>query len=345
MILLTGGTGLLGSHLLYYLLDENQTIRATHRSGSDMRQLRFIFKQLSAESNSKESWEQRLSRIEWVEAELLDIIALEDALQGIDTVYHAAGMVDFSRKNARHTIKNNVESTANIVNLCVEHNIRKLAYVSSVASIARKHNVIVNEDAKIETMKFASAYSESKYRAEMEVYRGIAEGLDAVLINPAVILGYGDYNKSSLTIVKQIAKGMPVYPCGSNAYVDARDVAKALIELAKKPESSGKRYIAIGANLSYKELFTGLATCLGKKSPYIEAGPVLCNAAWMGTGLLALLTGSRASITRDLARTAIHKFGYNSVRLQQEIGFTFTPIQKTIEDSCKGYKAWIQENP
>jgi nucleoside-diphosphate-sugar epimerase len=177
----------------------------------------------------------------------------------------------------------------------------------------------------------------------MEVWRGIAEGLDAVMINPGVILGYGDYGKGSLSIVRKVAAGMPVYPRGSNAYVDARDVAKALIQLSGKPDHAGQRFIAISENLSYRDLFTGLAVCLGKRPPFIKAGLLLCSAAWLGSSLFARLRGTEAYVTRDLVRTAVNSFGYDSSRLKEALGFAFTPIQKTIQDSCRGYQEWENE--
>jgi nucleoside-diphosphate-sugar epimerase len=133
---------------------------------------------------------------------------------------------------------------------------------------------------------------------------------------------------------------MPVYPQGANAYVDVRDVAQGLIRLAKEPSCSGKRFIAIGANLTYKELFTSLAFRLRVKPPHIKAGPVLSNLAWLGTGLVAALTGTEPFITRDLVRTSLNTFGYDSARLREAIGYTFIPIQKTIEDAAQGYREW-----
>ena len=248
MILVTGGTGFIGSYILYYLLQENKTVRAIHRKNADFSHIKFVFEALLTIDAYKEPWKNTFDRIEWIEADILDTDTLADAFEGVEMVYHAAASVTFNRKKREHTLRNNIEGTANVVNMCLEKGVKKLAYVSSVAAVARKSNETVDENAKIENEKFTSAYSESKFKAEMEVWRGIAEGLDAVMINPGIVLGWGNFRIGSPALFHKAAKGLAFYPTGVNGYVDVRDVAQALILLSQKPETYKHRYIAVAQN-------------------------------------------------------------------------------------------------
>ncbi|RYD74020.1 MAG: NAD-dependent epimerase/dehydratase family protein [Sphingobacteriales bacterium] len=344
MITVTGGTGFIGSYILYYLLQENRTVRAIHRKNANFNHIKFVFKALQEIDAYSEPWENTFNRIEWVEADILDTNALEEAFEGSEIVYHAAAIVSFNRKKRDETLRNNIEGTANMVNICLEKGIKKLAYVSSVAAVARKSGEKVDENAKIEDMKFSSAYSESKFKAEMEVWRGIAEGLDAVMINPGIVLGWGNFFNGSPALFNKAAKGLSFYPTGINGYVDVRDVAKALIQLANKPETYKNRYIAVAENVSYKDLFTQISNCLGVNPPKYEAGKNMSKMAWLASEFLSLFTRKEVYITRDVAHIACQKYEYSSAKLVSTLDYKFIPFEKTIADTCKAYKIWAKEN-
>ncbi|MGZ5304922.1 MAG: NAD-dependent epimerase/dehydratase family protein [Bacteroidia bacterium] len=340
MITVTGGTGFIGSYILYYLLQDHKTVRAIHRKNAHFEYIKFVFRVLQEIDAYKEPWENTFKRIEWVEADILDTQSLEEAFEGSEIVYHAAASVSFNRKKREHTLQNNIEGTANVVNICLEKGVKKLAYVSSVAAIARKNNETVDENAKIEDMKFGSPYSESKYKAEMEVWRGIAEGLDAVIINPGIVLGWGNFEMGSPALFHKVAQGLSFYPTGVNGYVDVRDVARALILLSNSPETYNNRYIAVSENTSYQNLFTQIANCLGVKPPKYEAGINMSMMAWIAYELQALFTGKEVYVTRDVAHTANQNYKYSSRKLINTLNYTFIPFEKTITDTCKAYKMW-----
>jgi nucleoside-diphosphate-sugar epimerase len=339
MVLLTGGTGFAGSFILYYLLQEHKTVRATRRAGSSLTHLHFVFERLAMLSEGG-SAEDALSRIEWVEADILDVSSMQEAVEGMEEVYHAAAIVSFNRKERDKLLHNNIEGTANVVNACLEAGVKKLAYVSSVAALARQSNAETDENAFIEGRSFSNAYSESKYRAEMEVWRGIAEGLPAVIINPVVILGWGNFRNTSLEIIRTIDKGLSIYPGGSNSFVDARDVAKGLIALMKNEAAVNKRFIASAGNMIYKMLFDRIGAELGVKPPTIRAGKQISWLAGLASEGFSMLSGTKPFITREIAETSSNDYHYSNRKMTEMLDYHFRPLEDTIKDCCAAYKEW-----
>jgi dihydroflavonol-4-reductase len=334
MILVTGGTGFIGSYFR-----EHDTIRALKRTESGTQDTRFIFRHLADQDSqpNNETWEQAYNRIEWVEGDILETESLLEAMNGIDTVYHAAGMVSFSRKKQNKVIRTNVEGTANVVNACIETGVRKLAYLSSVAALARKAGETVNENAKPEELKFTNAYSESKYRAEMEAWRGMGEGLEVVIVNPGIVLGWGDFTDGSPEMFNTVYKGLKFYPTGSNAFVDARDVAQILILLVNNEKANNNRFILAGENMQYKALFDLMAAHFKVPAPGIKVSSSLVKGVWLLAEIQALLTGSDPFITRDMAVTSGQDYGYDSSKVLKLLGYDFMDIEKTVSDTCGVY--------
>lgn len=340
MILLTGGTGFIGSYILYYLLREGYGVRAIRRETSSISQTRFIFSELLRREGRHETPEALLAGVEWVEASLLDLHAMQYALEGVREVIHAAAVVSFNRKERRETIRINAQGTALLVNLLVEKGIEKFGYVSSVAAIGRKSGNTADETMWPDIHHFAHAYAESKYRAEMEVWRGWGEGLPVVVINPALVLGWGDFSKGSIKMFNTIAKGLPFYPPGGNGFVDARDVAKTLLKLMKRPEAVGQRYIAVSENWSYHNLFAAIAKGVGAKPPSIATNKFLSYSAWVAGELKAMLTGGEAFVTRSMVETALNSYYYNGDKLKSLLRHEFIPLEQTIRESAEAYKTW-----
>ena len=226
MIFVTGGTGLLGSHLLISLTRRTNSIRAIYRSEKKIEQLKCVFK-----FYYPENWQSYFKKIEWLKGDILDVPFLQESMKNFSQVYHCAALVSFHKRDFNLCMKINREGTANVVNVCLENRIDKLCYVSSTAAIGGDDFIENNENRKWKTTPSTSGYSISKYSAEKEVWRGIEEGLDAVIVNPCVILGAGNWNDSSLTIFRTMRKGVKFYPPGSNAQVDARDVAEIMCRL------------------------------------------------------------------------------------------------------------------
>ncbi len=324
MILITGGTGLVGAHLLFDLLKKGEQVRAIKRSHSSLKQLEKIFSFYSA------SPQNLLSKIEWIEAELLDYFSLEEALKGVSKVYHCAAMVSFKKQDKQKMLTANIEGTKNLVNACLHHNIEKLVHVSSIAALGRaEQGESTNEKTPWKDGDKDSPYSISKYQSEMEVWRGIAEGLNAVIVNPSVILGPGDWSKGSPSFFKMMAKGMKYYSHGMNGYVYVRDVTRAMIELMES-DICNERFVLNGEDLTYLEFFNMMAKTLNKPFPSAEAKPWMMNLAWRGAYLKGILTGKTPELTKSTARSFMSSYSYSSRKIVDTLDFEFTALQKAI---------------
>lgn len=330
MIFVTGGTGLLGSHLLVELTKNNSCIRAIYRSEKKKNQLKQLFK-----FYLKESWEVNFDKIDWFKGDILDIPFLQEVMTGCTHVYHCAALVSFNRKDFNLCMKINREGTANIVNVCLEKNIEKLCYVSSTAAIGGEDHKIVTEDYKWKLTPTTSGYSVSKYSAEKEVWRGIEEGLNAVMVNPCVILGAGNWNDSSLTIFKTMRKGVRFYPPGSNAQVDARDVTDIMIRLMNS-DISNERYLCIGSNQSFKKLMSSIADELNVKKPTIPVRRFIVEVARRAAGFASFFTRSRPSITKETVNSLFGDLSYSSDKIEKELNFEFKSLETTINNAVKG---------
>ena len=332
MIFVTGGTGLVGSRLLAQLVaDESNEIVALKRKKSDLRWVNKVFFQHFSNPDLY------LKRIQWVDGDILDYFFLEELIPAGVEVYHAAAKVSFQKKEAALVMQTNVEGTHNLVNVCLKNKVRKLAYVSSIAALGRGEvNHATTENDFRTTSKGTSVYSASKYEAEMEVWRGIAEGLNAVIINPAVILGSGNWKKGSTELFNTVYKGLKFYTKGTNGYVSAEDVAKALI-LLMKSDISSERFILSQGNYSYQFLFDMIAKGLRVKVPNFYASPFLSEIAWRSLSFISFFTRKQPLITKETAHSANAFYNYSSEKFLQKTEFEFMPIEETIAAVCKEY--------
>lgn len=325
-ILVTGGTGFVGSYILRYLVDAGATVRAFKRSTSPMDLVDDIKDQ-----------------IEWVEGDILDVPFIEEAMDGIDYVYHAAAMISFNPKEAAQMLKVNGEGTANIVNAALYKGIKKLVHVSSIAALGRKeHQPNINEQAQWENSKENSNYAISKFKAECEVWRGMQEGLNIAIINPSVILGAGYWDQGSCKLFGKANKGMQYYPSGSTGFVDVRDVARAAIQLMDS-DIVGERYIVNGENLMYKEFFAMTAEALNKQAPSKQAPAWLVNILWRLEWGRSKLFRSAPLLTRETARTAMSTYYYHNNKIKKDMDFEFTPIARSIQETAQLFKESQQQ--
>jgi dihydroflavonol-4-reductase len=336
MDLITGGTGLVGSHLLFELTAQGKRVRAIRRRDSNLTSVNNLFRRYSGKGDAL------FAQIEWVEADILDNASLEDAMEGISQVYHAAALVSFDPKDRKEMLRVNVDGTANVVNACLEKKIRKLCHVSSIASLGRNATKgVVTEESHWKASPENSYYAISKYGAEREVWRGTEEGLDAVLVNPALIIGPGDWNKGSIAVFKLAAKGLKFYTSGRTGYVDARDVARAMI-LLMESTIKNERFILSAGNMDFREFFDALHQEFGKPNARIPVKPLLAEFGWRMESILARL-GSRApAITRETARAANYRYEFSSEKIERMTGFRFIPIRDSIRQICFYY---TQDNP
>ncbi len=329
MILVTGGTGLVGTHLLVDLLYKDKKIRAIRRH-TDQRLLRRIFSYHFADV------EEQLKKIEWVDADLTDVFALKEAfVGGIDEVYHCAAMVSFNPKDKQKMMDINVEGTANIVNLSLLNNVKKLCHVSSIAALGRndKPDSYTTEADLWINSRQNSNYAISKYGAEREVWRGIHEGLNAVIVNPSVIIGPGDWDKGSSQIFTTLCKGTSFYTNGVNGYVDVRDVVQAMVSLMES-EITNERFVVSAENLSYFDFFSKILLKFGKNPPSINASYPLLEAGWRFEKLKSMLTGKSPLITKETARTSRNKYYYSSEKLIKALDFSFIHIDNAVDYTC-----------
>ncbi|MBI3138148.1 MAG: SDR family NAD(P)-dependent oxidoreductase [Sphingobacteriales bacterium] len=325
-ILVTGGTGFLGSYIIQELVKKNYTVRAIRRG------------------NKTPFWipDDITCKVEWTEGDILDVVALQDAMEGVDTVIHAAAVVSFTRKERKRLYQVNVEGTANVVNMALETNVRRLVHISSVAALGRTAGGgEVDEEKKWEESKINTHYAKSKFKGELHVWRGISEGLDAVILNPATILGYGDWNQGSCAIFKQIHDGFKWYTSGINGFVDVEDVARATVLLMESGISE-ERFVVNGGNWSFKKLQDTMAAGFGKKAPYREATPFLLQLAWRMEKLKSLFTGKTPLLTRESARVAISRTRFENAKILKALpGFSFSPLEETIKKACENYLGTI----
>ncbi len=319
MILVTGASGFLGQHLLQVLAQQPIPVKGLYHS----RKPDITYPNLS-----------------WQACDLLDIFAVEEALQGITHVYHCAAIVSFDPDKSRQIVQENVAGTANLVNAALEAGIEKLVHVSSVASLGRSaaaNGSQIDEETYWEEHKNNSAYAESKYLAEMEVWRGMAEGLNAAIVNPGVILGEGDWSKGSARLVQIVYDEFPWFTEGVNSWVDVKDVAEAMVMLMNS-QVSDERYIISNGNYPYREVFSDIAVALNRKPPFKKASAWMTEIVWRAEVLKSRLANKEITISKESARTAQSKYYYNNNKfLQQFPSFRYRPLAETIQRIAKAF--------
>ena len=323
MILVTGGTGFLGSYIIKLLVEKGYRVRAIRRS------------------SKLPTWmdESVFKNVEWVEGDVLDVVALEEAMEGVEAVIHSAAVVSFLKKERKTMYQVNIDGTTNVVNVMLEKNINRLVYISSVAALGRTAGGgHVNEERKWEESKINTHYSITKHKAEMEVWRGISEGLNAVILNPSTILGFGDWTTGSCAIFKNIQKGISWFTPGINGFVDVEDVAKATMQILES-EITDQRFIVNGHTWPFKKLQETIAENFGKKKPTRAANPFLLGIAWRIEKIKSLLTGQKPLLTKESAKVACSQTWFENEKLLNALpGFTYRPLEETIKKACDQYK-------
>lgn len=316
MIFVTGASGLVGTHLIKSLLEKETTVTALYRS--------VVPNFEGAE------------KVKWVQGDILDIASLENAMEGITQVYHCAAIVSFAPSQAEAMLYANQEGTANVVNACIHKNIQKLVYVSSVAALGRiRENEPVNETANWTPETSNSVYGKSKYLAEMEVWRGMGEGLNVAIVNPVIILGAGDWNKGSSEIFKSAYNAFPWYTEGVSGFVDVMDVVDAM-QLLMQSNISGERFIISAENIQYKAIFTKIATTFNKPAPHKKVTPFLASIVWRLEAIKGMITGKAPLLTKETAATAQAVVHFdNSKFLKAFPEFKYRTIESTIERACE----------
>ena len=334
MILITGGTGLVGSHLLFRLVSSGKKLRAIYRSKSSFGGVKKVFSYYSSEAEANRLFDQ----IEWKKADVTDIPALEKALSEVEFVYHCAAVVSFDSSKDSLLRKVNIEGTANVVNLCVAHKIKKLCHVSSIATFDQKSGEKVISEASLwNKEKDHSMYAITKYGAEMEVWRGSQEGLDVVIINPGIIIGPGFWDSGSGKIFSQINSGLKYYFPKVTGFVGVADVVEILILLMDSAVKNEK-FIAVSENLSFREVFKITAEALNKPTPSKMLKPWMISAGWLLERFGSLFSGKERLLSRKSSETLFEETYYSSGKLQQRFGFEFQPVEEVIGETATFFK-------
>lgn len=330
MILVTGGTGLVGSHLLYHLLKENDTVKAIYRKSSDRDHVKHVFSYYSAEA--------LYEKIQWVVADITDITSLSKSFKNITHVYHCAALVSFDAADYKEMLKINIEGTANIVNLCIANHIEKLCFVSSVAAIGKSQSdseITENNEWNVEDNNYG--YAISKHGAEMEVWRCSQEGIPVVIVNPGVIIGPGFWHNGSGKLFSKVYAGLPFFTEGKTGFVGVADVVQAML-LLMKGEYMNERYILVSENISFKGILMAIAENLSKKPPAIKIGSLASGIFWRLEWLLSLF-GRKPLLTKQAARSSQNNYSYSNAKIKDKLGFEFTPMAEVIAQTSNYYQS------
>ena len=333
MIFVTGGTGLVGAHLLFELLKKGNKVKALKRKTSKLQQVHKTFSYYT--ENPDELFEQ----IEWVDGDILDYYSLEKLLVGVNEIYHCAAIVSFDSKERKKMISNNVEGTANLVNAAIENGIKKICHVSSIAALGKNaDDEPVTEETNWIPSKKNSGYSESKFFSEAEIWRGIEEGLDAVIVNPSIILGPANWNSGSAKIFKTVHDGMKFYTKGVTGFVDVHDVINPMIQLMDDANFEGcknQRYLLSAENLSYQNIFTQIAEQLDKPIPTIWATDLILAMVWRVAKFASWFTRKTPFITKEAARGSNEINNFDGSKISQQIAYRYLPISESIKKTCR----------
>lgn len=314
------------------LLLQNKPVTALKRSSSDISKVEKLFSYYTSESKTL------FQKIKWVEGELSDTVNLEEILKGVKTVYHCAGFISLDNKDEKKLFIINKEGTANMVNACLFGGVESFCHASSIATLQNADFTNeIDESIFWKSQPNQSAYSVSKYLAEQEVWRGMEEGLNAVIVNPGVILGPGFWDQGSSEIFTTCKNGIKFYPDGANGFISAQDVARCMINLTENKKFK-ERFILVENNYSFKEILDSIHQNFNKPLPNIKAGKFLLNLARFFSFLLPV--GSK--INRSTIEAVLSTTHYSNKKLVQNIDFKLTPIKDCISFTCK---AFLDQNP
>ncbi len=311
MIFVTGASGLVGSHLIQSLLSKGKKVRALYRQAVP------VF--------------PGSEQCDWVKGDILDPIGLNEALEGVDYVYHCAAIVSFAPGDAAKMLHSNVEGTANVVNACLTQKVKKLIFVSSVAALGRiRETEAIDESMHWTPETSNSVYGQSKYLAELEVWRAMEEGLPMAIVNPVIILGAGDWNNGSSGIFKSAYNEFPWYTGGMSGFVDVLDVVDAM-QLLMESDITGQRYVLSADNLAYRSLFNSIATAFNKRLPYKKVTPLLAGIVWRLEAIKGFFTGKAPLLTKETAATAQATVRFNNQKFLNAFpNFQYRKLEDTI---------------
>jgi nucleoside-diphosphate-sugar epimerase len=331
MILVTGGTGLVGAHLLYHLLKNDEKIRAIYRSEEKIKAVEKVFSYYTEDTSL-------IAKIAWFKADITDIPAMIPAFVGVEKVYHCAAFISFNPKDYKEMRKVNIHGTAIIVNLSIDAKIKKLCFVGSIAAVGDSLNGdLITEENEWNKELDNSGYSITKFGAEMEVWRASQEDVEVVIVNPGVILGSGFWIAGSGKLFSQVKNGFNYYTEGITGFVGVKDVVKAMV-LLMNSDVKNERFILVSENKTYKEVFFLIADAFGVKRPSKKIKSWQTNMFWRISSILAVFTKKTPLLSKYSAKSAHEVSKYSSEKIKEKINFQFEEIQTVVKDVCSNFK-------
>lgn len=324
MNLVTGGTGLVGAHLLLHLLQNGEKVRALFRTENSIQKTKNMFKLFNSSNLFNE--------IEWVSGNINDVPSLEKAFENVQYVYHCAALISFDGVEEENLRKINIEGTANVVNCALAFGVKKFCYVSSIAALGdlKESETVITEETEWNPEKPHSDYALSKFGAEMEIWRAEQEGLNCVIVNPGVILGSGFWDSGSGEIFMKVKKGIPFYTKGSTGFVAVEDVASVMYQLMKS-DISGERFTLISENIVFKDLIFWIAEGINIKKPSIYAKPWMTSIAWRLDWVFSILFFQKRKFSRATATSLHTSVLYSNEKIRQQLNFEFQPIKEVVK--------------
>lgn len=333
---------MVGAHLLYELTLAGNKVKALKRETSNLQQVLKTFSYYS------ETPKELFNQIEWVDGDILDYFAMEKLLAGVTEIYHCAAIVSFNPDERKKMISNNVEGTSNLVNAAIDNGVKKICHVSSIAALGRlDEGQFVTEETNWVPSKKISGYSESKFFSEVEIWRGIEEGLDAVIVNPSIIFGPSNWETGSSKMFKTIWDGMKFYTKGITGFVDVKDVVKAMILLMDKTNfetAKNQRYLLNAENLSYQNVFCQIADALEKPRPKFNASDLLLEFVWRAAKVVGLITRKPSMITRETVANSNTVYNFDGGKISKTFGFKYLPIETSIQQTASFLKHDMQNS-
>lgn len=331
MILVTGGTGLIGSHLLFHLVKNGKKVKASYRNQDSLKIISKIFGYYTDNPSDL------LEKITWVKADITDIVSLQELFQNVEYVYHCAALISFDPNDYTALVKTNIEGTSNIVNLCLEHNIKKLCYVSSIAVIGSStQGKEITEDNEWSDTN-VSVYGLTKHDAELEVWRGSQEGLRVVVVNPGVVIGPGFWKSGSGSFFTYASKGKKSFLPGGTGFVTVSDVINSMMKLMGS-EIERERFILVNENLSYQELFQKIAPKLGVEAPTKKVSFIALEFFWRWDWLRSNLFGKRRRLSKNMAKGLYKRENYSNEKIKKALAFEFENLEEAISFCCTIFK-------
>jgi len=328
MVLVTGGTGLVGAHLLLHLVENGDAVRAIYRNTTSIQKTKYLFALYKKES--------LFEKIEWVQADITDIPSLEMVFENVEYVYHCAALISFDPTDEDLLRKTNIEGTANIVNFCIAKAVKKLCFLSSIAALGdlKNNEKIITEESEWNPEKQHSDYAISKYGAEMEIWRGQQEGLDTVIVNPGIIIGPGFLEQGSGKLFKRVANGLSFYTKGVTGFIAVPDVVRITIQLMKN-EYSNERFTLIAENLIFRDLLNAIADFLNVKRPFMHASPLIMNLLYRIDWFISTVFRQKRKLDRSTAKASYARNQYSNEKIMRVLGVEFLDIHRYIKGISK----------